>query len=103
MFTTTVRHSDSYYLAVLKTLIRCLSAGFTDSQTATALNDLAILSPIGRPFTANTVTQILKKIRLHKEYPNKLHKALLQHCFDGNLNAADTLILFQPRRHQGGM
>jgi hypothetical protein len=91
-------HSDSYYLSLLKTLIRCLNAGFTDRQTAQVFNDSAVLSPASKPFTPNTVTQMLKKLRLHREYPSKLHKALLLLCFEGKLNAADTLILFQPRK-----
>lgn len=103
MPSTHVLHSDTYYLTLLKTLIRCLNAGFTDRQTSQELNNLAILSPALKPFTPNTVTQILKKLRNHADYPSKLHKALLQLCFDQKLNAADTLILFANRRQQGAM
>lgn len=103
MQSNNVLHSDSYYLSLLKNLIRCLNAGFTDRQTSQELNSLAILSPASKPFTPNTVTQILKKLRNHREYPSRLHKALLLLCFEGKLNAAETLILLQPRRSQGEM
>lgn len=98
MFHPTVLHSDLYYLNLLTALIAALKAGFTDSQTANYLNQRGILAPSGKAFNRNTVSQILKKLRLHKDYPSKIHKALLQACFDGKLNAADTLILFQPRK-----
>lgn len=100
---TNFLYDNDFYISIIRKLISCLNAGYTDAQTAKALNDSAILSPAGRPFTPNAVNQILKKIRNHKEYPSRIHKALLQACFDGQLNAADTLILFQPRRQQGAM
>lgn len=98
MFTTHTTHSHDYYLRTITALIAALKAGFTDQQTANYLNERGILSPTGKPFNRNTVSQILKKLRLHKEYPSKIHRALLQLCFDGRLNAADTLILFEPRK-----
>lgn len=98
MFNPTVLHSDVYYISVLTALISAVNTGFTDRQIAEYLNSRAILSPSGKPFTPNAISQILKKLRHHREYPSKLHKALLQLCFDGKLNAADTLILFEPRK-----
>jgi hypothetical protein len=101
-YNTHTRHSDQYYFALITALIRSLRAGFTDAQIAQALNGSAILAPSGRPFTTNAVAQLLKKMRNHRIYPSKVHHALLQLCFDGRLNAADTLILFQARS-QGEM
>lgn len=98
MFLPSVSHSDQYYLALLTALISAVKAGFTDRQIADYLNSRAILSPSGKPFTSNSVSQILKKLRNHKEYPSRLHKALLQLVFDGKLTAPETYILFQPRR-----
>ncbi len=98
MFLPSVHHSDQYYLALLSALISAVKAGFTDRQIADYLNSRAILSPSGKPFTPNAVSQILKKLRNHKEYPSKIHKALLLLCYEGRLSAPDTYILFQPRR-----
>lgn len=98
MYPPNFLHSHDYYLVLIKTLIRSLNAGFTDRQTSQALNDLAILSPVGRPFTEIGIRQLLKKLRNHRDYPSKIHRALLQLVFDGKLLAPETYILFRQRK-----
>lgn len=98
MFTSSILHSDNYYLALIRTLIRGLTDGLTDRQIAASLNEAGILAPSGVPYTPTAVTQTLKKLRNHKEYPSKIHKVLLELVFDGVLAAPATYILFKPRK-----
>jgi hypothetical protein len=98
MFTPSVLHSDIFYLTLIRALIRGLNDGLTDRQIAASLNEAGILAPSGIPYTPNAVTQTLKKLRNHKEYPSKIHKVLLQLVFDGLLAAPATYILFKPRK-----
>lgn len=93
-------HSDHYYLAVLKTLIHGLNAGFTDRELANTLNASAILSPVGKPWTPNAVKMALRKLRHHRDFPSRLHRALLMLVYDGKLTAPETYILFQKREEQ---
>jgi hypothetical protein len=95
-------HSATYYHEVLLVLIDALNTHQTDHATATLLNSRAILSPAGHPWTASAVKQSLYKLRNFREVPSRLHQALLQLCFDGELRASQALILFAPRRPQQG-
>lgn len=98
MFAPSILHSDSYYLALIRLLIRGLTDGLTDRQIAASLNEAGILAPSGVPYTPTAVTQTLKKLRNHREYSSKIHKVLLQLVFDGILSAPATYILFKPRK-----
>ena len=92
------KHSNAYYYQLILVFIKALTTRATDRQTADLLNSRAILSPVGKPWTASGVKQTLHKLRNFRDFPNKLHQVLLQLCFDGTLNPADTYILFQPRK-----
>lgn len=98
-----VRHSSAYYFAVLRTLIESLQARSTDKTTAVLLNDRGLLSPVGKPWTASSVKQALFKLRNYKMVPSSLHRALMELCFDGVMNASQALILFSPRNPDDGV
>jgi hypothetical protein len=90
-------HSLAYYKSVLLILIAGLTAFQTHQQIAERLNNAVLLTPTGKPWTASIVKESLKKLRLHRDYPNKLHHALLELIYAGELTVKQTLILFQHR------
>lgn len=93
-----IRHSSAYYFSVLTTLIKCLQSGITDRETAKNLNESALLSPTGKPWTASSVKAALFKLRNYRDIPNGLHRALMELCFEGKLVASECLILFESRK-----
>lgn len=90
-------HSLAYYRMVIENLIKGLNAHENDEALAKRLNKIGILSPRGKQWTTTAVKQALFKMRHHKEVPSRLHQSLLQLCFDNQLKASDTFILFTPR------
>lgn len=95
--------SIDYYHRLISFLIKYVNVGLSDQDIAGNFNSIAFLAPSGKPFTANIVRQILRKLRNHQDYPSKIHKALLQLVFEGRLSAPDTYCLFAPRKTPGAM
>lgn len=93
-------HSLSYYFAILSTMIEGLNAKLTDRELAELLNSKALLSPVGKPFTASAIKQALYRLRNHKTMPSTLHRQLLQLVFDGIMTPSEALVLFEPRNQQ---
>lgn len=98
VYSTRTFHSENYYFSLLTTLINGINSKLTNAQLAEALNGCAILSPIGKPWTATAVRLALHKLRHHRDIPSNLHRALLQLVFDGRLNAPDTYVLFEKQQ-----
>jgi hypothetical protein len=91
-------HSLTYYKSVILILLEGLHKNLTHQAIADRLNGEQILTPTGLIWTATIVKETLKKLRLHHEYPNKLHHAVLELIYVGQLTVKQTLILFQQRQ-----
>lgn len=91
------RHTDSYYLSIIKGLLSGLKAGLKDRDIATHLNDLGLLSATGAPWTVMAVQMALFKLRHFREKSSHLHNALLQLVYDNLLTKAECLPLIQAR------
>lgn len=96
-------HSMSYYASLVAALIAALTAHKTDRQVADALNEQGLKSPAGKSWTTATVKTTLFNLRNYDSKPSKLHKAILQMCFDQVLRPAETLILFALRKPNEGV
>jgi hypothetical protein len=99
IFNPNTTHSLGYYKSVLLVLIDGNADGLTYPQIADRLNGLEIKTAAGLAWSAENVKGVLKKIRLYREYPSKIHHALLELVFNNELTVKETLPLFQHRRH----
>lgn len=97
-FNPATKHSDSYYLAVLRALAEGVENGLTDRELAEFMNERGILSPVGKPWTSTAVSQALSKLRNYRDKPSRLHQAFLQLVVDGYLKPSDMLALFRQRK-----
>nr|WP_315428105.1 hypothetical protein [uncultured Albidiferax sp.] len=92
-------HSDSYYHSVLKQLIAGTNENLTYQQMADGLNAQDIKTSGGLSWSAENVKGVLRKLRLHREMPSKIHHALLHLVFNQELSLKETLPLFKTRSH----
>ena len=97
IYNPAVRHSNAYYRSVLNQLIIGNRDNLTYLQIAANLNDLEIATPAGLTWTADNAKGTLRKLRLWREFPSKMHYALLELIFTNELQFKDTLPLFRPR------
>lgn len=95
---TKTTHSLPYYKSLLDVLIAGITDNLTYSQVAERLNNQNIPTPTGLTWLADGVKQAHKKLIHSTAYPSKLHYALLQLVYNGNLSVKESLPLFQPRR-----
>ena len=95
---TKTAHSLPYYKSLLLVLIAGIEEGLSYQQTADRLNALQILTPTGLEWLADGCKQAHKKLIHSATYPSKLHYALLELVYQGELTVKQSLCLFQPRR-----
>ena len=93
------RHSNEYYHSVLNLLIAGNRDNLTYLQIAESLNAQDIKTSGGLTWSAENVKGVLRKLRLYKEFPSKIHHALLELVFNQELELKDTLPLFKSRLH----
>lgn len=93
----------AYYAGLVEALIAALTAHKTDKEVAAALNAQGIKTHSGKQWTNSTVKTTLYSLRNYDTMPSKLHKAILQLCFDQVLRPAETLILFALRKTNEGV
>lgn len=98
-FNPNVSHSLGYYKSVLLVLIDSNNEGLSYLQIAERLNALEIKTAGGLSWTAENAKQTLKKIRLYRDYPSKIHHALLELVFNNELTVKQSLPLFAHRSH----
>jgi hypothetical protein len=91
-------HSLSFYKSLLLVLIAGIEEGLSYQHTADRLNALQILTPTGLTWLADGVKQAHKKLIHSATYSSKLHYALLELVYQGELTVKQSLCLFQPRR-----
>lgn len=94
-----VTHSTEYYHRVLNLLIVGNRDNLTYLQIADSLNAKEIKTSGGLEWTALNVKGVLRKLRLYKEFPSKIHHALLELIFNNQLSLKASLPLFQSRLH----
>lgn len=94
-FPTTVTHTLGYYKRVLLALIDGLNKNLTHTDIAAMLNRQGLLTPTGLKFKSQIVKEVLKKIRLNKEYSSRFHNKLLQLIVAGEISIASAMILFK--------
>lgn len=99
VYNPNTRHSDQYYHSVLKELIAGVNENLTYQQMADGLNTLEIKTAGGLSWTGDNVKGVLRKLRLHREMPSKIHSALLHLVFNQELELKATLPLFKQRSH----
>lgn len=99
IYNPNVRHSNEYYHSVLNELIAGNRDNLTYLQIADNLNSQDIKTSGGLSWTAENVKGVLRKLRLYKEFPSKIHHALLELVFNQDLELKDTLPLFKSRLH----
>ena len=100
IYNPNTRHSNEYYHSVLNLLIAGNRDNLTYLQIAGSMNAQDIKTSSGLLWTAENVKAVLRKLRLYKEFPSKIHHALLELVFDNQLELRDTLPLFQSRPHE---
>lgn len=98
-FNPNERHSDDFYFAVLNILIAGNRDNLSYQAMAQNLNDLGIPTSAGLTWTAMNVKGVLRKLRLYKEFPSKIHQSLLVLIFENRLSLKETLPLFKSRLH----
>lgn len=98
VYGTKTVHSLIYYKTLLTALIAGITDGLSYQQVADQLNALPILTPTGLTWLADGVKQAHKKLIHSAAYPSKLHYALLELVYHGDLTVKATLPLFQSRR-----
>jgi hypothetical protein len=96
-FPSNVSHSDSYYLSCILIFITGLQANLTHAQIARHLNDANLQTPQGLDWSADTLKQVLKRIRLNRDFRSSFHTAILRLVYAGKLSVVQTLPLFQHR------
>lgn len=94
-YPTTVTHTIFYYKRVLLALIDGLNRNLTHADIATELNEQGLLTPTGLKFKGQIIKEILKKLRLNKEYSSRFHNKLLQLIVAGEISIASAMILFK--------
>ena len=99
IYNPNVTHSNDYYHRVLNLLIVGNRDNLTYLQIAESLNAKEIKTSGGLEWTAMNVKGVLRKLRLYKEFPSKIHHALLELIFDNKLDLKSTLPLYQSRLH----
>lgn len=92
-----VKHSLTYYHAVLLALIEGISCHLSDRQMAELLTGKGLRAPSGKPWTATAVKSALFKLRHHRLHPNRLHQAAVQLVFDRVLQPSQLWTLFGVR------
>jgi hypothetical protein len=97
IYPSNVSHSDSYYRACILIFISGLQANQTHAQIAQHLNATDLTTVRGLPWDAETLKQVLKRIRLNRDYRSSFHQALLRLVYAVNLSVAQTLPLFTIR------
>lgn len=98
-FNPNTRHSNEYYRRVLNLLIAGNRDNLTYLQIAESLNAEEIPTSGGLLWSAENVKGVLRKLRLYKEFPSKIHHALLELVFANELTLRETLPLFKSRLH----
>lgn len=93
------RHSNAYYFSVLNLLIAGNRDNLTYQEIAESLNAQGIKTSGGLTWTAENTKGVLRKLRLYKEFPSKIHNALLELIFEHELTLKETLPLFKSRLH----
>ena len=96
-FPSNTQHSDDFYLRCLLTFITGLQCNLTHAQIARQLNEANLNTVTGMPWCGETVKQVLKRIRLNRDYRSSFHQALLRLVYAGKLTVAQTLPLFTIR------
>jgi hypothetical protein len=99
IFNPSVKHSLGYYKSILLVLIDSNTEGLTYPQIADRLNSLELRTAAGLTWTGENVKGVMKKIRLYRDYPSKIHHAMLELVFCNELTVKQTLPLFEHRRH----
>ena len=99
IYNPNTRHSNEYYHSVLNQLIAGNRENLTYLQIADNLNTLGITTSGGLAWTAANVKGVLRKLRLYREFPSKIHHALLELVFNQELELKETLPLFKSRLH----
>ena len=97
IFNPNITHSLPYYKAVLLGLIAGNTENLTHKQIADRFNSLRIKTSAGLEWTSENVKGVFKRLRNHHEYPNKLHRAMLELVYTNELTKKQTLPLFEPR------
>ena len=99
VYNPNVRHSNDYYFSVLNLLIAGNRDNLTYLQIAESLNAQDIKTSGGLLWKAENVKGVLRKLRLYKEFPSKIHHALLELIFAEKLELKESLPLFKSRLH----
>ena len=94
IFNPNITHSLPYYKSVLTGLIAGHTENLTHKQMADRFNDLKIKTSTGLEWTSENVKGVLKRLRNHREYPSKLHRAMLELVYNDELTKEQTLPLF---------
>jgi hypothetical protein len=97
IYTHRTVHSSDYYLTLLLALIAGLNAKLTHQGISNALNSHGIKTPQGLSFSALVVKDVLKKIRLHADYPNAVYVAMLGLIVAGRLTVEQCRPLVEMR------
>ena len=96
-YASTTQHHDSYFLACILLFIAGLTANQTHAQIAQRLNEADLQTVTGSVWDSNAVSQVLKRVRLNRDYRSSFHQALLRLVYSGQLTVAQTMPLFQIR------
>lgn len=99
IYNPNVRHSNEYYHRVLNLLIAGNRDKLTYLQIAESLNAAELPTSGGLLWSAENVKGVLRKLRLYKEFPSKIHHALLELIFCNELTLRESLPLFKSRLH----
>lgn len=91
-------HSPTYYQAVLLTLIDGINRDLSQQAIADLLNQKALLSPYGKPWSVIAVRKALFKLRHAGTEPSKLHAALMHLFFCGTITRDQANVLITPSR-----
>lgn len=92
------QHSLPYYQAILLNLIEGISRNLSQQQIADILNQKALLSPYGKPWTVAAVRKSIFKLRHSDTEPSKLHAALMRLFFCGMITRDQANVLITPSR-----
>lgn len=92
-----VTHTERYYLACLLIFLAGLKENLTQAQIAMRLNEADLKTPQGLPWEASTLKQVLKRLRLNRDYRSSFHSALLRLVYAGQLSVKQVQPLFTLR------